>query len=187
MNASDKSVKSIRQRRSIVIRREDHIGDPIGLVFLDSPETDGDAVIERLGKYIGEKLKVIKADVSRDEITVEIEAKGWQEEGARMTAAARDLHRKGGRRAALSMYLDALNLDPMNADALCGMGLALVEQEKFGDALTTLKKAREFGDDTHEMLLAMGKCAARLERKASAIGFYEQVLKLEPRNFVARR
>jgi tetratricopeptide (TPR) repeat protein len=187
MNASDRSAKTIRQRRSIVIRREDHIGDPIGLVFLDSPETEGDAVIERLGKYLGERLKVIKAEVSRDEITVEIEARGWKEEGARMAAAARDLHRKGGRRAALSMYRDALELDPMNADAHCGMGLAQAEQEKFGDALTTLKKAREFGDDTAEILLAMGKSAARLDRKASAIGYYEQVLKIEPRNFVARR
>ncbi|MDO8431055.1 MAG: hypothetical protein Q7S58_01450 [Candidatus Binatus sp.] len=187
MNASDSSAKTIRQRRSIVIRREDHIGDPVGLVFLDSPETDGDAVMERLGKYLGAKLKVIKAEVSRDEITVEIEARGWKEEGARMAAAARDLHLKGGRRAALSMYLDALDLDPMNADALRGMGLALAEQEKFGDALTTLKKAREFGADTAEMLLTMGKSAARLERKASAIGYYEQVLKIEPRNFVARR
>ncbi len=187
MNASERSAKTIRQRRSIVIRRDDHIGDPIGLVFLDSPETEGDAVMERLGKYLGEKLKVIKAEVSRDEITIEIEARGWPEEGARMAAAARDLHLKGGRRAALSMYRDALVLDPMNADALVGMGLAQAEQEKFGDALTTLKKAREFGDDNAEMLLAMGKCAAQLERKASAIAYYEQVLKLEPRHFVARR
>src|SRR5216684_2844087 len=116
MNASDRAAKTIRQRRSVAIRRDDHIGDPIGLAFLDSPETEGDAVMERLGKYFGQKLKVIKAEVSRDEIIVEIEAKGWKEEGARMAAAARDLHLKGGRRAALSMYRDALELDPMNAD-----------------------------------------------------------------------
>ncbi len=170
-----------------MIRREDHVGDPIGLAFLESPETHGDAVMERLEKYLGIKLKVIKAEVSHEEITVEIEARSWREEGARMAAAARDLYDKGGRRAALSMYRDALELDPMNAAALLGMGLALAEQEKFAEALAIFKRAREFGAGGAEILLAMGKAAARLDRKASAIAYYEQVLKLEPRNFVARR
>ena len=187
MNGSERTANTIRQRRSLVIRRDDHVGDPIGLAFLESPETHGDAVMERLEKYLGIKLKVIKAEVSRDEITVEIEARVWREEGTRMAAAARDLYDKGGRRAALSMYRDALELDPMNAAALLGMGLALAEQEKFADALATFKRAREFGAGGAEILLAMGNAAARLDRKASAIGYYEQLLQIEPRNFVARR
>ncbi len=187
MNGSERTANTIRQRRSLVIRRDDHVGDPIGLAFLESPETHGDAVMERLEKYLGIQLKVIKAEVSRDEITVEIEARVWREEGTRMAGAARDLYDKGGRRAALSMYRDALELDPMNAAALLGMGLALAEQEKFADALATFKRAREFGAGGAEILLAMGNAAARLERKASAIGYYEQLLQIEPRNFVARR
>ena len=170
-----------------MIRRDDHVGDPIGLAFLESPETHGDAVMERLEKYLGNKIKVIKAEVSRDEIIVEIEARSWREEGARMAGAARDLYEKGGRRAALAMYRDALELDPMNAGALLGMGLAHAEQEKFAEALATLKRAREFGAEGAEILLAMGNAAARLDRKASAIAYYEQLLQIEPRNFVARR
>lgn len=176
-----------RERKSFVIRREDHIGDPIGLVFLESPETNGDAVLERLGAYLGAKMKIVKAEVGHDEITVEVEARGWPEEGARMAAAARDLQRKGGRKAALSMYRDAVDLDPANADAVLGLGLAMADQEKFADALTTLKRARELGATGTEMLLAMGKCAARLDRGATAIAYYEQVLKAAPRNFIARR
>lgn len=188
MNESERSAHraATRQRRSLVIRREDHIGDPVGIAFLESAETDGDAVLDRLREYLGAKLKLIKAEISRDEITVEVESRGWPEEGARMTAAARDLHAKGARRAALMMYRDAVGLDPLNTEAHLRLGLALTEQEKFAEAFSALKRAREFGAEGVEMLIAMGRCAARLERRATAATYYEQVLKVEPRNFVAR-
>ncbi len=177
----------MRARRSLVIRRIDHVGDPVGLAFLESPETDTDALLERLREYLGDKLKLVKAEVSRGEITVEVEARGWTEEGARMAAAARDLYQKGGKRAALSMYRDAIELDPLNAEALLRLGLALAEQGKFAQAFAALKRAREFGAAGVELLNAMGRCAAGLDRGAGAVAYYEEALKIEPRNFVARR
>jgi tetratricopeptide (TPR) repeat protein len=188
MNESERSAErvSTRHRQKLVIRREDHIGDPIGIAFLESAETDGDAVLDRLREYLGVKLKLIKAEVSHDEIAVEVESRGWREEGARMTAAAKDLYAKGARRGALQMYRDAVGLDPLNSEAILRLGLALSEQEKYADAFVALKRAREFGADGTEMLIAMGRCAARLDRRATAVGYYEQVLKIEPRNFVAR-
>jgi tetratricopeptide (TPR) repeat protein len=188
MNESERSAHGARSRhrRSIAIRREDHIGDPVGIAFLESAETDGDAVLDRLREYLGAKLKVIKAEVSHDEIAVEVECRGWREEGARMTAAAKDLHAKGAKRAAVAMYRDAVGLDPLDAEAHLLLGLALTEQEKFAEAFIALKRAREFGADGAAMLIAMGRCAARLDRRAAAAEYYEQVLKLEPRNFVAR-
>ena len=104
-----------------------------------------------------------------------------------MAAAARDLYEKGARRSALSMYRDALDLDPLNAEAMLRLGLVFAEQEKFAEALVALKHAREFGAGGVEMLVAMGRCAAGLDRNASAIAYYEEALKFEPRNFVARR
>lgn len=189
MSASDgqKPPGRMRGRRSLVIRRNDHVGDPVGLAFLESPETNGDAVLERLREYLGDKLKLVKAEVSHGEITVEVESRGWTEEGARMTAAARDLYRKGARRGALAMYRDALELDPLNAEAILRLGFALAEQEKFAEAFAALKRAREFGADGIELLIAMGRCAVGLERGATAIAYYEEALKIEPRNFVARR
>jgi tetratricopeptide (TPR) repeat protein len=176
-----------RARRSLVIRRIDHVGDPVGLAFLESPETNGDAVLGRIREYLGDKLKLVKAEVSHDEITVEVESRGWSEEGARMASAAGDLYAKGAKRAALSMYRDALELDPLNAEAIVRLGFALAEQEKFAEAFAALKRAREFGADGVDLLIAMGRCAAALERGASAVAYYEEALKLEPRNFVARR
>jgi len=189
MSASDKQSppRRSRARRSLVIRRIDHVGDPVGLAFLESPETDGDAVLDRVRAYLGDKLKLVKAEVSHDEITVEIEFRGWTEEGTRMASAARDLYQKGAKRSALSMYRDALDLDPLNAEAMMRLGLAFAEQEKFGAALTALKHAREFGAAGVELLIAMAQCAIGLERPANAIAYYEEALKLEPRNFVARR
>ncbi len=189
MSASDKQAppRRSRARRSLVIRRIDHVGDPVGLAFLESPETNGDSVLERLREYLGDKLKVVKAEISHDEITVEIEFRGWTEEGTRMASVARDLYEKGARRSALSMYRDALDLDPLNAEAMLRLGLALAEQEKFADALTALKHAQEFGAGGVELLIAMGQCATGLGRSSSAIAYYEDALKIEPRNFVARR
>jgi tetratricopeptide (TPR) repeat protein len=188
MSASDKQAppRRSRARRSLVIRRVDHVGDPVGLAFLESPETNGDAVLDRVREYLGDKLKLVKAEVSHHEITVEIEFRGWTEEGTRMASVARDLYEKGARRSALSMYRDALDLDPLNAEAMLRLGLAFAEQQKFADALTALKHAREFGACGVELLVAMGQCATGLERSATAIAYYEEALKLEPRNFIAR-
>jgi len=62
----------------------------------------------------------------------------------------------------------------------------LTEQEKFAEAFSALKRAREFGASGSQLLIAMARCAARLDRSATAAAYYEQVLKLAPRNFVAR-
>ena len=58
MSASDKPAppRRSRARRSLVIRRIDHVGDPVGLAFLESPETNGDAVLDRVREYLGDKL-----------------------------------------------------------------------------------------------------------------------------------
>ena len=191
MSASDRQAPPratrSRARRSLVIRRVDHVGDPVGLAFLESPETNGDALLERIREYLGDKLKVVKAEVSHTEITVEVEMRRWTEEGARMASVARELYEKGARRSALSMYRDALDLDPLNAEAMLRLGLAFAEQEKFAEALDALKHAREFGAAGVELLVAMGRCAAELDRSANAIAYYEEALILAPRNFVARR
>jgi tetratricopeptide (TPR) repeat protein len=191
MSASDQQAPPratrSRARRSLVIRRVDHVGDPVGLAFLESPETNGDALLGRIREYLGDKLKVVKAEVSHTEITVEVEMRRWTEEGARMASVARELYEKGARRSALLMYRDALDLDPLNAEAMLRLGLAFAEQEKFAEALDALKHAREFGAAGVELLVAMGRCAAGLDRSANAIAYYEEALKLAPRNFVARR
>jgi tetratricopeptide (TPR) repeat protein len=176
-----------RRQRTLIIRRDDHIGDAIGLVFLETPETAAETIIERLRAYLGPSVKILKAEISREQIEVEVQARGWTEESARMAAAARDLFLKGGRRNALAMFQDAVALDPLCADTMTAYGLSLIEQEADAAGLEALKRARELGAASVEVLLAMARAAARLERRGAAIGYLEAVLELEPRNFAARR
>jgi tetratricopeptide (TPR) repeat protein len=176
-----------RHRRSITIRREDHIGDAVGLAFLEAPEGGGDAILARLGEYLGARIKILKAEVSRDEINVEVELRGWPEEGARLAAAADDLYHKGARRNAAALFREAIELDPLNPDALLGIGLALAANGRHGDALDALRRAREIVGDTVPLLLAMARAAIDLEREPAAVSYLYAALRIEPKNFIARR
>jgi tetratricopeptide (TPR) repeat protein len=190
MSESEKQLHANRvwPRRTLVLRRGDHIGDPLGLIFLDDPETVSDPVIEKLREYFGPRVRVLKAEITHDAITVEVESRGWCEESNRLAAAASDLHQKGARRNALEMYREALAIDPLNSEAMLGFGMALARSDKFSEALAALKRAREFfGKDNVEVLLAMARCAARLQRTATAIDYLETAYEVDPRNFMVRR
>jgi tetratricopeptide (TPR) repeat protein len=190
MSESDGKTQANRvwHRRTLVLRRGDHIGDPLGLVFLDDPDTISDPIVEKLRAYFGPRVRLLKADITHDAITVEVESHGWREESNRLAAAADDLHKKGARRNALEMYREALAIDPLNGEAMLGLGMALARSDKFSEALAALRRAREFfGKDNVEVLLAMARCAARLQRTATAIDYLEIAYEVDPRNFMVRR
>lgn len=193
MNESDDQARPVTRagkvwhRRSVVLRRDDHVGDPIGLIFLEDAVTISDRIIARLRDYFGPRVRILKAEVSHQEIVVDVESRGWRDESNRLATAAAELHRKGARRNAQAMYREALEIDPLNGDAMQGLGLALAENEKWAEGLSILKRARECQErDSVEMLTAMAKCAARLQRAASAVIYLERAYDLEPRNFVVR-
>jgi tetratricopeptide (TPR) repeat protein len=175
-------------RRILVLRRGDHIGDPLGMIFLDDPESVSDPLVEKLREYLGPRVRLLKAEITHDAITVEVESHGWREESNRLANAADDLHKKGARRNALEMYREALVIDPLNGEAMLGLGMALARSDKFSEALTALRRAREFfGKDEVDVLLAMARCAARLQRTATAIDYLETAYDVDPRNFMVRR
>ncbi len=178
---------SNRRRRSLIIRRDDHIGDSVGSAFLRAPESQGDEILERIGEYLGAQIKILKAVFSAEQIEVDVEARGWPQEGARLAAAARDLHGKGARRNAIALYREAIEIDPLNAQALAGLGQALAEQNHHEAALDALTRAREFGGDSAELLAAMAWAASRIDRQSAALEYAQAALKLDPGSFPARR
>ncbi len=186
-DASERPGRRRERRQTITIRREDHIGDPIGIAWLAPDESVGDVVIGRLRDYLGHRVKIAKAEISRDKIEVEVESRGWREEAARLAAAARDLHQKGAKRNALSMCREALELDSLNPGAMTTLGIILADLERDKEALDALKHAREFGAGGIEVILAMMRCALRLERVGPAVQYANEALRLEPRNLEARR
>jgi tetratricopeptide (TPR) repeat protein len=180
-------VRRIKQRKRIVILRDDHIGDPIGGMFLDPSAENADSILERLCEYLGHRVRIIRADLTSERAEVEVELQAHADESSRLAAAARDLSRKGARRNAVSMFREALELDPLNREAAMGYGVLLAELQDYGEALRMLKRARESGPDDVELLFALGRVCLTVERTASAIAYLERAFELDPSHFGVRR
>ncbi len=94
----------------IVIRREDHIGDALGFIFLEASGGDHDAIIERLREYLGPRIRILKAEIGAERIEIEAGGRRFRRRGgaagrSRRRAAAqgrvakRDGALQGGARA----------------------------------------------------------------------------------------
>lgn len=188
MNESDRASrhKRHRERQTVIIRREDHVGDPISIAWLVPAETLGDAILGRLRDYLGRRVRIKKAEISRDTIEVQVEVRGWREEANRLASAARDLSEKGAKRGALAMCREALELDSLSVEAMTAMGTILAALGKDEEALDAFQHAREFGDEGVSVLLAMLDCAVRLGWLASAERYAQETLRLDPGNLQAR-
>lgn len=176
-----------RASARLVIRRDDHAGDSLGFVFLEAGVGNRDGVIERLREYLGPRVRIIKAEVSAEQIEVEVSARRFAEEAARMAEAAEGLRRKGALRSAESLFKETLELDPLNVAALRGRAAMLARREDYAAAFRMVCRAREAGGDNVEMLHEMGRLAAAMGRVAAAIAYLERACELAPDNFAIRR
>ena len=189
-NGSERRARSARARGStvsIVIRREDHIGDGLGFIFLEAGGGDQDAIIERLREYLGPRIRILKAEIGAERIEVEAGGRRFAEEAARLAEAAEDLRRKGASRNAMAHFTEALALDPLNVMALRGLGRLLAARQDYSGAFRMLCKAREAGGDNAEVLHDLGCAAAAMERIATAIVYLERACELAPDNMAIRR
>jgi len=178
---------TMRQRKLLTIWRDDHIGDAVGGIFLDREGEGADAIFERLKDYLGRRVKIIKVDLLRDRLTAEVDSLGLPEESSRLAAAALDLRLKGGPRNAEPLFRQALELDPLNVDAMIGLGMLLVELQRYDAALRTLRRAREIAGDLADLLRALGEVCVHLERFPSAIAYFQRALELRPNDAVSHR
>ena len=178
----------MRTRSSIVIRSDDHLGDSLGVLFLLEPAELGDTVIEKLREYLGDKIQVIKADLSREKIEVEVETVGFRDESDRLVAATAGLRRNRLYRSAQPMLEDALKLDPLNPRAMIAMGEVYQAAEKYTEAIAMLIRAREASPhDTADLFAMIGACCLKAERSAAAITYLEKAVSLDSSQFSARR
>jgi tetratricopeptide (TPR) repeat protein len=190
-NGWERKSRSARRRGptvSIVIRREDHIGDGLGFIFLEAAGGgDQDGIIERLREYFGPRIRILKAEIGAEQIEVEAGGRRFTEEAARLADAAEDLRRKGASRNAMAHFTEALTLDPLNVMALRGLGALLAARQDYSGAFRMLCKAREAGGDDAEVLHDLGRAAAAMERIATAIVYLERACELAPDNLAIRR
>lgn len=174
------------RKKVLTVARDDHIGDPIGAIFLDLD--DGEAeVARRVRDYLGPKARILKIDLKHDRALVEVEASPFTEESNRLAAAATDLARKGAPRNAIAMFKQALELDPLNSQAGYDMALLLLERKKLVEALSALRRAREIMGDNVMLLRALARVCVAMERVPTAVGYLERALDLEPNSRAVRR
>ena len=171
----------------IVIEREDHIGDGLGLIFLDAGGGDQDAILERLREYLGPRIRILKAEIGIERIEIEAKGRHFPEEAARLAEAAEGLRRQGASRNAMAHYKEALALDPFNVTALRGLGALHAAREDYSAAFRMLCRAREAGGDNAELLHDLGRVAAGMGRIATAIVYLERACELAPDNLAIRR
>ncbi len=174
------------RKKVLVIARDDHIGDPIGAIFLDLDGGDAE-VARRVREYLGGKIHVLNIELKRDRVTAEVEASPFSEEAERLAIAAADLARKGAPRNAVAMFKQSLELDPLGGQTLYDMGLALLELKRPAEALSTLRRAREVLGDSVDLLRILARVCVAMERIPTAVGYLERALELEPNNRVIRR
>jgi tetratricopeptide (TPR) repeat protein len=171
----------------IVIRREDHIGDTLGFVFLEASGGDHDTIVARLREYLGPRIRILRAEIGAERIEIEAGGRRFPEEAARLAEAAQGLRRKGATRNAAAHFKEALALDPLNVMALRGMGALLAAREDHSAAFRMLCKAREAGGDNAEVLHELGRAAAGMGRVATAIVYLERACELAPDDLAIRR
>jgi len=190
LNALEKRARVARARgstASIVIRREDHIGDSLGFIFLEDVGGNQDAIIDRLRDYLGSRLRILKAEIGAERIEIEIGGRRFAEEAARMAEAAEGLRRKGASRNATAHFKEALALDPLNVMALRGLGALLAAREDYSGAFAMLCRAREAGGDSAQVLHELGRVTAGMGRIATAVVYLERACELAPDDLAVRR
>jgi len=174
------------RKKVLVIVRDDHIGDPVGAIFLDLEGGDAE-VTRRVREYLGGKIQILKLVLKGDRVNVEVEASPFSDEANRLAEAAADLARKGAPRNAIAMFRQALELDPLGGQALHDMGLALLDLNRPAEALGILRRAREVLGDTVDLLRALARACVAMDRIPTAVGYLERALELEPANRVIHR
>ena len=83
-------------------------------------------------------------------------------------------------------YRRAMQIDPSSSFAQTGLGLTLIDMERFEDAITPLKKGLEHGPGEVPVRTGLAFALIRTGRPAEATEQYRKVLDLDPNDIDAR-
>jgi len=173
----------MRERKRVTMWRDDHIGDPLGAIFLG---LDEDPRL-RLTEYFGDKIRVLTAHVVHNRAHVEVECVRLAAESNQLVATASDARAKGLLQSAESLFREALTLDPLNADALAQLGLLLADRKQFTLALATLRRARECGAERPDLLQSLAGVSVELGNINAALDYLQRAAELAPNDPKIRR
>jgi tetratricopeptide (TPR) repeat protein len=174
------------QRKTLTIRRDDHLGDSLGAAIFES-SNDRHILAQAIRDYLGRRITLVRAEVGSRDALITVDAHSFPVEAQRLNDEAELLWRSGARRSATTMRQQACDLDPLNADIIARLGADLLELKRPAEAIAALIHARELAIDTAELLRNMGRACMMLNRKGSAIAYFRQALALEPKDFISLR
>jgi len=169
----------MRHRRTLTIRRDDHTGEPIAALFLVS-DMDLDAQLRLVRDHLGPKLNILRLDLSVDRLEVEVEYTAHPKEASHLADAAAAIALKGAPRIALNLLKESLEMDPLNSNAIVALAATQVDLGRDREALVTMRRAREIGGDTPDLLRSLAAVSFRLELKHPAIEYLKLALELAP-------
>jgi tetratricopeptide (TPR) repeat protein len=175
------------QKKTLTIRRDDHLDDPLGAAFFNDASDDRPTMTDSIRTYLGRRITLLRVEVGSRDALVTVEARGFPVESQRMLEEAELLWSSGARRTAIATMKQAADLDPLNAGALGRLGNYLIDTRRPDEALEALTRAREIVGDNVELLRLMGRASLLLERNASAIVYFKSALSQDPGDFVSLR
>jgi tetratricopeptide (TPR) repeat protein len=163
--------------------RDDHIGDPVGAIFLGQV----DDAQKRLADYFGDKVSVARLEIVQNQAHIDLDCFRFVDESNQLVTAAKDVRAKGLTRNAESLFREALALDPLNSEALLGLGSLLADRRDYAGALATLKRAREAAGDRPDILQALAGVSLKLDHPGVSIGYMKRAAELAPNDPAIRR
>lgn len=107
-------------------------------------------------------------------------AEGTSPEGASNTAASPAPAKSAADTLIIRQYRKALELDPANTKTRFQLGLALLRERRYADALTELTKISETMPDSADAYYYMGVAYAGVGELDKAFASYENVMRLSP-------
>ena len=90
------------------------------------------------------------------------------------------MYKKGNLDQAIADYSQAIALDPKNADAYTGRGLALRDSSRLEQALADFNKAIDLDPKNANAFLGRGLTYQRQNQNPQAVADFEMYLKLAP-------
>lgn len=174
----------MKRRVALEIHRDDHKYDALGRVFLGA--TDRDTTLRLLREYLGSRASLRHVELEDDVLRLEIDVREFPEESRNLVALGREMLKQGLVRAAMGQLEEALQLSPLNADALKALGRYHYRHRRREEARRYLVRAREVMPADLEVLRLLAEIALHEDRRLEARAYLERVLRVRPTDRRAR-
>ena len=174
----------MKRRLDIEIHREDHKYDALGQIFLGA--IDRTRTLAILREYLGTKVTLHRVELDDDRLRIQADVKEFPTESRNLVELAREMMRRGHVKGAVGQLEEALQLAPLNFEALKALGRLYYRQRERDLARHYLTRAREVSGRDLDILRLLAEIALHQDQRLTALAYLEQVLRTRPSDRRAR-